>query len=54
MKRTAEKFRLYTHCGALVDAVGFAVILTVVASSSGCSTENAVIEKSASRPWAVL
>ena len=43
----------YTHCGARVDAVGFAVTLTEIASSSGCSTLNDVIEKSASRPWAV-
>ena len=37
-----------------MDAVGFAVTLTDIASSSGCSTENAVMEKSASRPCAVF
>ena len=35
---------------ARVEAVGFAVTETVRASSSGCSTEKPVIEKSASRP----
>ena len=43
----------YTHCGALVEAVGFAVTLTEIASSNGCSMLNAVMEKSASRPCAV-
>lgn len=36
--------------GARVEAVGFAVTETFNASSSGCSIEKAVIEKSASRP----
>ena len=39
------------HVGERVESVGFAVILTTIASSSGSSRVNFVTMKSASRPW---